>query len=193
MPGTSGVSLLIFLIPLCFPFFEEKKKMEARKIFTTLDLQMLLVSSYITNVCDHSRNTEKQLLKKSFLYFSHSPATFHLQIQRFCASDGSIVFAWLWLHAGQKKKKKSEDQVTLGRWEAASQIWKNFSREVYVNYILIEKMKWAYSDERGVFLFLKRGIYPIISNHSPNSAVLSDLAPRVLGREDQSRSYTVEV
>lgn len=79
--------------------------MEARKIFATLGLQMLLVSSYITNVCDHSRNTEKQLLKKSFLYFSHSPATFHLQIQRFCASDGSIVFAWLWLHAGPKKKK----------------------------------------------------------------------------------------
>lgn len=52
-------------------------------------------------------NTQRQLFKDglSLIIFSLSPATFHVQIQRFCGSEGSIVFAWLWLHAGQKKKK----------------------------------------------------------------------------------------
>lgn len=132
--------------------------MDPWKIFTTLLLQKLRHSSYITFAAWHCKYTLGQLCNDPFsltVYFSLSPATFRLQIPSLCCSEGSILFAWFWLHAGLVfcfcfYFLKSEDQITLGRWVAGNSGWKNLSREVYVNYILVNELKWEYLDEWGL-------------------------------------------
>jgi hypothetical protein len=103
--------------------------MDPWKILTTMVLQKLMHSSYVTYVVwHHPKYTLRQLSKDAFsltVSFSHSPATFRLQIPSLCSSRKLhpvrlVMASWRFFVVVVVLFLvfflKSNYQVTLHRW-----------------------------------------------------------------------------